>query len=389
MTPRPDEIEHRVMMAPESGADETSEASRATMVLVVGKAGGRREGMCRALRAAGMKCKAVGSVASAARRLMNGRGEASVDVVIGDAGALGEDLRALADQALDAGACLVVVGAHVTMESAVEAMRLGAADILSHELDGAELAERVAAAAKRGECRRRDRRRIDKLKRICRRLNSARGQVERQVDALCTDLVGAYQELADHMNQVTTASEFKGLIQSELDIESLLRTTLEYVLSRSGPTNAAVFLPTTSGDYSLGAYVNYDCPKETVDILLDHLANVVAPRFEHVSGLVHLPEPEGLERYIGDDAQWLDGSGVAAMACRHNGETLAIMMLFRDRKNGYGTPLLEQVKTIGELFAAQLARVIHIHHRHLPKDKWGMLGDPEHGTDEGYGDLAA
>ena len=52
------------------------------------------------------------------------------------------------------------------------------------------------------------------------------------------------------MNQVptTTALEFTGLIKQELDIENLLRTTLEYVLGRSGPTNAAVFLPTTSGD---------------------------------------------------------------------------------------------------------------------------------------------
>jgi len=32
--------------------------------------------------------------------------------------------------------------------------------------------------------------------------------------------------------------------------------------------------------------------------------------------------------------------------------------------------------------------VIHIHHRHLPKDKWGMMGDPEKREDD-YGDLAA
>ena len=35
----------------------------------------------------------------------------------------------------------------------------------------------------------------------------------------------------------------------------------------------------------------------------------------------------------------------------------------------------------------QLARVIHIHHRHLPKSKWGMIGDPPAETDD-YGDLA-
>jgi hypothetical protein len=236
----------------------------------------------------------------------------------------------------------------------------------------------------------RGRGRIGALGRMRGRPRVEHQRVERQPSPPRTDLVQVYKERGPMSKTTTTTStEFTGLIRNELDIESLLRTTLEYVLARSGPTNAAIFLPTTSGDYSLGAYVNYDCPKDTVDVLLDHLANVVAPRFEGLRALLHLPDQRGLDKHIGDDAQWLDGSGVVAMACRHEHETLAIFMLFRDRRNPYHGPLLEQVKTIGELFAAQLARVIHIHHRHLPKEKWGMLGDPDRGADEGYGDLAA
>jgi len=314
--------------------------------------------------------------------------DAAFDVALVDAELPDGSGLDLGDIARSGGIALLIVGREIQVDDAVAAMRAGAADIVEMQTPHAELAQRVLAAAAKVREHRRQRGRIVKLKRMCRRLNSAREQVARQVDVLCTDLVEAYQELAEHMNQVTTATEFKGLIKGELDIESLLRTTLEFVLSRSGPTNAAIFLPTTSGDYSLGAYVNYDCPKDTVDILLDQLANVVAPRFEQTTGLIYLDEPEDMDRYIGDDAGWLDGSGVCAMACRCEGETLAIFMLFRDRRNAYGPTLMEQVKTIGELFAAQLARVIHIHHRHLPKDKWGMLGDPEHGAD-GYDDLAA
>lgn len=361
----------------------------------------RREECRRELTSAGMACSGVATLDAAARRITAWAGAGSgaaaggtaasegafdvavVDHVLSDGGGM-----ELAPIAREGGISVVLMGDALSVDDAVAAMRDGAADIVPSGLRGAELAERISAAAARVRDQRRQRGRIVKLKRMCRRLNSAREQVARQVDTLCTDLVQAYQELADQMNQVTTATEFKGLIQGELDIESLLRTTLEFVLSRSGPTNAAIFLPTTSGDYSLGAYVNYDCPKDTVDILLDQLANVVAPRFEHVPGMVCLTEPHDLDRYIGDDAQWLDGSGVCAMACRHHDETLAIFMLFRDRRSPYNATLLEQVKTIGELFAMQLARVIHIHHRHLPKDKWGMLGDPEHGAD-GYDDLAA
>ena len=203
-----------------------------------------------------------------------------------------------------------------------------------------------------------------------------------------SDLLHVPPERAHTMKNVTNVSEFKGLIRGELDIEQLLRTTLEFVLARSGPTNAAVFLPTTSGDYSLGAYVNYDCPKETCDVLLDHLANAVAPRFESVKGMAHLTDEAGLNEYLDNDADWLKGSHVVGFPCTHGEECLAVFMLFRDQATPYAQPLLEQVKTVGELFAAQLARVIHIHHRHLPKNKWGMIGDPPAETDE-YGDLAA
>lgn len=361
-------------------------------VLVVSDTPAFRERAQRVLAKAGMRCTTTRSLTGAvdllAERSKSGLVRtfdvALVDQLLPDGRGL-----ALAATAQARGTHLVLAGEALNADDAVAAIRAGVTDLLVRTATGAEIIERISAAAAKARAARRQRGRIVKLRRMCRRLNTAREQVSQQVDTLCSDLVNAYQELADHMNQVTTATEFKGLIRNELDIESLLRTTLEFVLSRSGPTNAAIFLPTTSGDYSLGAYVNYDCPKETVDVLLDHLANVVAPRFENVTGLVHLTDRKALDRYIGDDAQWLADSSVAAMACRHEGETLAIFLLFRERRNTFNPTLLEQVQTIGELFAAQLARVIHIHHRHLPKDKWGMFGDHGHEHDDGYGDLAA
>ena len=192
------------------------------------------------------------------------------------------------------------------------------------------------------------------------------------------------------MNQGMIVTEFGGLIRQELDIESLLRTTLEFVLGRCGPTNAAVFLPTTSGDYSLGAYVNYDCPKETVDVLLDHLANTVAPKLaEREDGrVINLNDQVALVRALGEDAAWLGDSSVVGFPCRQEGECLAVFLLFRDRLSAYTPGLVDQLQVIGELFAQQLARVIRIHHRHLPKDKWGAIGDSDDDADE-YGGLAA
>lgn len=200
------------------------------------------------------------------------------------------------------------------------------------------------------------------------------------------------------MNQAMITTEFGGLIRQELDIEALLRTTLEYVLARCGPTNAAVFLPTTSGDFSLGAYVNYDCPRDSADMLLDHLANAVAPKLEHLTEPRHLIDRDSVRELVGDDAIWLGESQVIAMACRvqpaegesddhepekpatAKAECLAIVLLFRDVHSPYLHPFVSELSTIGGLFACQLARVIRIHHRHIPRDKWGAPGDAS--TDE-------
>ena len=56
--------------------------------------------------------------------------------------------------------------------------------------------------------------------------------------------------------------------------------------------------------------------------------------------------------------------------------------LFRDGATPYSPEVLPLIRTMSALFAKQLARVIHVHHRHLPKDKWGHPGDPYGGADD-------
>ncbi|MEL7472664.1 MAG: hypothetical protein AAGK04_05040, partial [Planctomycetota bacterium] len=92
-----------------------------------------------------------------------------------------------------------------------------------------------------------------------------------------------------------------------LDVEIALRRVLEHVLDRIGPTNAAVFMPDSSGDYSLGAYVNYDRPKDSAEVMLDHLAGVIAPRFEETDGVVSIHNDDQLHQCIGAEAHWLAG----------------------------------------------------------------------------------
>lgn len=313
-----------------------------------------------------------------------------LDVAVIDHDALGDDALKLAEGLAAMGVCVALTARRATPTLARMARRSGCRVAFAHGLRVLEIRDRLCRAAgwaRFSASRPRGPRGMRRLDRLCRPDSAPRIAQPPQQAPICTDLVHATRECMANMNQVTTTNEFSSLIRHELDIEQLLRSTLEFVLARSGPTNAAVFLPTTGGDYSLGAYVNYDCPKETVDILLDHVANTIAPKFEPSDKLVHLTTDEAMRTFIGEDAAWLGDSGVAGLACRHEGEVLAIVMLFRDRTSPFGPLLLDQLRMIGEVFAAQLARVIHIHHRHLPKEKWGCIGDPPQCDDDD--DLAA
>jgi DNA-binding response OmpR family regulator len=317
-----------------------------------------------------------------------------IDIVISDCALPDGDAMPLAGLAAQREIPVILAAKRASVDLATCAMQWGMADLV--EASGhvkSDLVNRILGAAARSRNLRSGR--SEQARRLF-RLHHAPAHANlspaRQSPSRTSDLTARPQP-EQAVKNATNVSEFKGLIRGELDIEALLRTTLEFVLARSGPTNAAVFLPTTSGDYSLGAYVNYDCPKDTCDVLLDHLANAVAPRFESaapnaIGGMTHLTDLDALNEFLGDDADWLKGSHVVGFPCSHDGEVLAIFMLFRDQRSPFNQALLEQVKTVGELFAAQLARVIHIHHRHLPKNKWGMIGDPPAETDD-YGDMAA
>ncbi len=282
----------------------------------------------------------------------------------------------------DGGMAVIMLADDPTLEQAIEAMRNGVRDLINLRTPAHELLIRARSALDRSrQVRERDVR-IKRLRKVCRSLNHARREVTRQVGTLCNDLVEAYHELSDQVSRMSVASEFNSLIRQELDIESLLRTALEFVLSKTGPTNAAVFLPSNSNDFSLGAYVNYDCPKDAADVLLEHLAGVVAPRMEHEKNILRLTTGAQLTAFLGDDAHWLGDSGAVTFACRHDNECLAVVILFRNRSNPFPESLLPTARTIADLFGKQLARVIHIHHRHLPKEEWNGFGEGEDPSDD-------
>lgn len=349
-------------------------------VLVVAATAARRAALARAMRMGDVDCGCVATVDEAARILTRharrdeiGYQGLLIDLPDGDERSF-HALRALERHAVPA----VLVCPETSFDLALAALRAGAADIVPSSTRPKELSRRVRSA-----------------------LRSHPGRPAQPCSPTETDAMAPGKSTPSTRSRAATPTDslteatqsFGKMIRSELDVETLLRQLLEFILAHGGPTNAAVFLPGSSGDFSLGAYVNYTCPKETVEVLLDHLANVAAPRLEHTVGVLSLSGEQQLRDRLGDGADWLMDHNMLAFTCRDPGdreaECLAVVTLFRDQRTPFDPVLTELAARLGPVFGAQLGRVVRIHHRHLPRDKWSSLGDPMDDTNNDQGGMAA
>lgn len=360
----------------ERGTDREPPAS--SRALVVDGDPRARENLCRALAAHGIEVDAVSCPPQARKMLREKRYDLLIlDLQLPDDSAV--SLVALLER-VDSCAQAIVTSDSADFTSVVEAMRSGAVDFIVKPVDSATLTPILRSALERVKTARRGEARVRRLKNLCKQLNTTRLEVTHRVDALCNDLVHAYQDLAEQVSHVCTVSEFSAIIRQCLDVEELLRTTLEYFLQRLGSMNAAVFLPATGDEYTLGAYINYDCPRESADFLLDHLADIIPPKMSDRPEVCEFRTNESLVEWIGEDATWLTDSHVVAFSCWHDDECLAIFTLFRDAQTPFADDVASLVESLADAFAKQLALVIHVHSRHK--------SDSDAGWSDGFGDSA-
>ncbi len=321
---------------------------------------------------------------AAADRMLD---DAACDLIIIDRALPGEDGLDVLERAAEArpGLSGVVIIDSPSADDAVRAMRAGACDLISPRTRSGEVRRRIEAAARKAERSRSREERVGRLRRLCHTLKDAREQVSGQVGELCNDLVEAYRDMSDQLTDTRMTGELETLLGQELEIEGLLRTMLEYTLAKLGPTNAAVFLPSSGGEFSLGAYVNHDVPKDHAELMLDHLADSLAPVFEERPGVHELSGHTEIAAWLGADAHWLEDRGTLVYSCCADDECLAVLTLFRDQGRAFAEQDVRTVSIIGGLFCDQLERVIRVHHRHLPKDSWGVFDPPTRDDTDDFG----
>jgi DNA-binding response OmpR family regulator len=272
------------------------------------------------------------------------------------------------------GTAFIVIGRDESAAELRTALRLAAHDVVARSASPSELRDRIARARERARSQAADalaeRRRHASLRRTSAELDRGREELSRHMERLCEDLALPRGSLSQQVRDVAMASELNALLRQELELEGLLRTTLEYANKRLRHANAAIFLTEPSGDFSLGAYVNYDCPRETAEALLEEMAGSLAPRVSSRSGVVALAGEEPMREMLGGACRWLDDSAVCACACVPNGDCVGVVTFFRDRRTPF-TPVEEAaVALIAGLFGRQLSRVVKTHSRHKPADAW-------------------
>lgn len=369
----PDPFESTPASGVEKPTKPTKTKQRARRVLLIDSSDALRPLLEQSTAEHGQVTVVYAATIKAARKAVKDAGKIDLAMIpqAGDGSGmeLAQELKAN-----DPATATVMLTATPDFTLAQQAMQIGASDIIikptKDNLDAdwlASVAQRVTAVLDRQWVERVRSTRIRKLKRLCRKLDDARQEVTDQVDVLCNDLVTAYQELAVQVQNVSQTAGYQDAVGEELDLEVVLRKTLEYIVQQAGPCNAAVFLPSSADEFSLGGYVNYDCTKESADMLLEHLADVLAPAVaEKGEELMHVTDNRSLDDLLGDDWNYLADCDLLALPVNHDGEALAVITLFRDNEQPFTEPAIDAMSSIADQMGELLGRIIRVHHRAMP-----------------------
>ena len=203
---------------------------------------------------------------------------------------------------------------------------------------------------------------------LCDKLNKERQKVEEENDALSNELANAYCETKKKMQQVAIGAEFQTLVSQELDVESMLRTALGYMLTRVGAMNAAVYLREGTVDWGIGAYINYDRQSEQFQSLIDSIGIACCPTLGEEEQVKHFKNGEMFASVMGLESADFAGNEVVTYGCYSGDRCMAVVVLFRDDSRAFTSESLDTIETLRSIFGQQLGTILKIHSR--ASSKW-------------------
>jgi hypothetical protein len=256
-------------------------------------------------------------------------------------------------------------------------MRQGVVDLLAKPFTADDLSDRLQEALQKQSRHRRRRHRVRTLRKAVKRLNEARKMVTRKVDLLCNDLIGAYSDLSRQFQTVRLQEGYKALLGNTTDLEQLLCHTMDWLMRQVGYSNVGVWLAADDNEFTLGAYMKYTIAgdPELTQALERNLVRMAVRK-----GFVRIKGPEIRELLTPPEVKILGEQDVIAVNCTYLGDTLGVIVLFRDAKTPFGDDDVAAVKTVSPLFASMLTRAVK-------SADGGPAEEPETGPDDrGEGD---
>ena len=252
------------------------------------------------------------------------------------------------------GAALVITGKPTT-DAAVTALRGGAVDFLAKPFKVTDLVDRIAGALNLQRLRARQDARLKKLKDAVRRLNVARKTVNKKVDLLCNDLIGAYGELSKQLESVRIQEGFTQFVDRAGSLEQLLCHSMDWLLRQVGYCNIGIWLTANDNDLQLGAFMKYTvaAEPELCEALQKNLLRITTRR-----GFVRLRGADAKNLLTPGEIKHLGAQDVVAIHCTYLGETLGAILLFRDQKTPFSDEDVNALKMITPLFALSLAKAV-------------------------------
>lgn len=316
--------------------------------------------------------------AAEARQLINRDG---IELMVADLSLPDGDGMALVDllREMQPAASAMVITGRADMSAAIGALRAGAIDFVPKPFSADQIVERVRRAIRRQGLVARNERRILKLKDAVRRLNQSRKVVSRKVDLLCNDLISAYGDLARQVEDLRNQESFRKLLDSASDLEQMLCHAMDWILRNAGYCNLAVYLAADDADYQLGAYMKYTIAGEPAftEAMKQNLVPMTARE-----GFVQLQGYDVKKYLSADEHKTLVGQTILATNCTYLGESLAVLVMFRDEKSPFTDEDAAMVKAIAPLFATALAAMVRHEDGESPgggtaQDNEDTAGDPD------------
>ena len=266
----------------------------------------------------------------------------------------------------------------------LEASQAGASDLLMGPMDPSVIRACILRAQQRLLVRAQLRHRNVRLRNVCKQLNKARHEISQQVNLLCHDLVKAYQELAEQLNQTQLAGDFATVLGEEVQIEALLRRTMEWLLQKLGPVNAAVFLPDSESNYTLGAYLNYDTNADSV--LMDVIAQTVVPEASEGVATLVLENDAPIEAMFGEDGKMLLGRAWLACRANYQNECLGVVVVFRNQGEPVDPAWSAIIESVSPILAEKIAQSVRMYQRGMFNKDEGEEGESQDGEREEFED---